>query len=79
MTPRGVKMLVAAPPEKEKYSQTYLPTISAPASRSRVITGASNSGTNPSSTDAPLVNGTPASVTSLGPRGITPAQNQRVA
>src|ERR1700761_1418983 len=57
----GPDMLVAAPPENEKYSQTDLPTISAPASRRRVITGASNSGTKPSSTDAPLVSGTPAS------------------
>jgi len=38
-------MLVAAPPENEKYSQTDLPTISAPASSSRVTTDASNSGT----------------------------------
>ena len=56
----GPEVLVAAPPEKEKYSQTDLPTISAPASRRRVTTVASNSGTKPSSTDDPLVRGTPA-------------------
>ncbi len=40
----GPVTLVAAPPEKEKYSHTDLPTISAPASSSRVTTVASNSG-----------------------------------
>ena len=41
----GPVALVAAPPEKEKYSHTDLPTISAPASSRRVTTVASNSGT----------------------------------
>ena len=41
----GPEALVALPPEKEKYSQTVLPTISAPASSRRVTTVASISGT----------------------------------
>ena len=41
----GPLTLVAAPPEKEKYSHTDLPTISAPASSRRVTIVASNSGT----------------------------------
>jgi hypothetical protein len=35
------------PPEKQKFSHTALPTISAPASSTRVTTVASSSGTKP--------------------------------
>src|SRR5438093_11809470 len=48
------------PPENEKYSQCALPTISPPASRMRVTTVASMSGTYPSSVEAPFIIGTPA-------------------
>src|SRR6266498_2971142 len=48
------------PPENEKYSQWALPAISPPASRIRVTTVASTSGTNPSSVEAPFIMGTPA-------------------
>src|SRR4029453_18699407 len=48
------------PPERQKYSQCDLPTIVPPASRMRVTTVASTSGTYPSSVDAPFIIGTPA-------------------
>src|SRR6058998_858060 len=48
------------PPEKQRFSQTDLPTISPPASRMRVTTVASTSGTYPSSVDDPFIIGTPA-------------------
>ena len=41
----GPVALVWLPPEKQKYSQTVLPTIVPPASRMRVATVASTSGT----------------------------------
>src|SRR5690554_3576348 len=55
----AVALLVA----KHRYSQTDLPAISAPASSMRVTMVASVSGTKPSSTEAPLVSGTPATNT----------------
>src|SRR5690242_9917059 len=56
----GPVALVWLPPEKQKYSQTVLPTIVPPASRMRVATVASTSGTYPSIVDAPFIIGTPA-------------------
>src|SRR5580704_4699628 len=56
----GPEALVWLPPEKQKYSQTDLPTIVPPESRMRVATVASTSGTYPSSVDAPFIIGTPA-------------------
>src|ERR671931_1166907 len=50
----GPLALVWLPPEKQKYSQTVLPTIVPPASRMRVATVASTSGTYPSSVEAPF-------------------------
>src|SRR5690625_6977258 len=55
----AVELLV----EKQRYSQTDFPAISAPASSMRVTIVASVSGTKPSSMDAPLFNGTPATKT----------------
>src|SRR5260370_6335585 len=51
---------VKEPPEKQRSSHTALPTISPPASRMRVTTVASTSGTYPSSTAEPFIIGTPA-------------------
>src|SRR5918911_3975196 len=48
------------PPEKHRSSQTALPTISPPASRMRVTTVASNSGTYPSTVAEPFIIGMPA-------------------
>src|SRR5262245_56598311 len=56
----GPAALVWLPPEKQKYSQCALPTMVPPASRIRVTTVASTSGTYPSSVEAPFIMGTPA-------------------
>ena len=47
-------------PEKQRLSQTALPTTVAPASSSRVTTVASYDGTNPSTVREPFIIGTPA-------------------
>src|SRR5437899_12371953 len=47
------------PPEKQGGSHTALPTISPPASRIRVTSVASTSGTYPSSTAEPFISGMP--------------------
>ena len=51
------------PPEKQRCSQTALPTISPPASRIRVTIVASTSGTYPSRTAEPFIIGIPATHT----------------
>jgi len=51
------------PPEKHRCSHTAFPAISPPASRIRVTTVASTSGTNPSSTFEPFIMGIPATHT----------------
>src|SRR5712691_4042181 len=51
------------PPEKQRCSQTALPTISPPPSRMRVTIVASTSGTNPSRTLEPFIMGMPATHT----------------
>src|SRR3984893_13777626 len=56
----GPLALVWLPPEKQKYSHTVLPAIVPPASRMRVTTVASTSGTYPSIVEAPFIIGTPA-------------------
>src|SRR6185312_847314 len=56
----GPEELVWLPPEKQKYSQTALPTIVPPASKMRVTAVASTSGTYPCSVEAPFIIGTPA-------------------
>src|SRR5205823_1329359 len=56
----GIGLLVWLPPEKQRSSHTVLPTIVPPASRMRVTTVASISGTYPSSTREPFIIGTPA-------------------
>src|SRR4051812_14069075 len=47
-------------PEKQRSSQAAFPAMVPPASRIRVTTVASNSGTSPSSTADPFIIGTPA-------------------
>src|SRR5207245_9766469 len=47
------------PPEKQRCSHTALPTISPPASRIRVTSVASTSGTYPSRTAEPFIIGIP--------------------
>src|SRR5215212_5278919 len=59
----GAVLEVWVTPEKHRCSQTALPEISPPASRMRVTTVASNSGTYPSSADDPFIIGTPATQT----------------
>src|SRR5438046_10537157 len=59
----GPVAFVWLPPERQKYSQCVLPTISPPSSRIRVTTVASNSGMYPSSVEAPFIIGTPATMT----------------
>src|SRR6202030_2022300 len=56
----GPVALVWLAPEKQKYSHTVLPAIVPPASRMRVATVASTSGTYPSIVEAPFIIGTPA-------------------
>src|SRR5687768_11413430 len=56
----GKGQLVLLLPDEHKYSHTALPTISPPASRIRVTTVASASGTKPCRKAAPTVIGTPA-------------------
>src|SRR4029077_13204024 len=56
----GSGLLVWLPPEKHKSSHTVFPTIVSPASRMRVNTGASTSGTQPSRTREPFLIGMPA-------------------
>src|SRR5205814_8479457 len=56
----GPVAFVWLPPERQKYSQCVLPTISPPASRMRLATVASKSGMKPSSVEAPFIIGTPA-------------------
>src|SRR2546422_7207959 len=51
------------PPEKQRCSHTALPTISPPASRIRVTSVASTSGTYPSRTAEPFIIGIPATHT----------------
>src|SRR5947207_4346552 len=58
----GPVAFVWLPPERQKYSQCVLPTISPPASRMRLATVASKSGMKPSSVEAPFIIGTPASM-----------------
>src|SRR4051794_31263305 len=56
----GNGQLVLLLPEEHMYSHTALPTISPPASRMRVTTVASTSGTKPCRNAVPAVIGTPA-------------------
>src|SRR5262245_64165618 len=56
----GPAALVWLPPEKQKYSQCTLPAMVPPASRMRVTTVASTSGTYPRRVEAPFIIGTPA-------------------
>ena len=50
-------------PEKQKFSHWAFPAISAPASSSRVMIGASMSETNPCITAEPFIIGVPAIAT----------------